>query len=142
MRAVEDIAVRGSLRAGELQVVNCGSRLKRHAKKCVFACLLSMLSPERRASALSCFAARCANGAGSGLGGLREEARNMRCVISWLQDARLYVWVYESEKLESLESGEVTGRWRLGCREGGNCVGSLVWLRDEAHVVRLLGDVP
>ena len=74
--------------------------------------------------------------------GSMDELRSFECVTAVLQDARLYVWVYESECLEQLLCGEAEGRWRLGCREGGGFAGSLVWLKSEAHVVRLLGSVP
>ena len=50
------------------------------------------------------------------------------------------MWVYESESMEALRAGEVRGRWELGVQ--GSCfVGSLVWLRAEAHVMRLRGDL-
>ena len=37
----------------------------------------------------------------------------------------------------ALADGSVEGRWVFG-HVGGLCVGALVWLRDEKHVVRLV----
>ena len=52
----------------------------------------------------------------------------------------MFAWVYESDTLEALCAGELRGRWCFGYAQGV-CVGSLVWLAREAHVVRLIGDV-
>ena len=47
-----------------------------------------------------------------------------------------FFWVYESDSLEALRVGELVGRWLLGS-SCGKCVGVLVWLSLERHVVRL-----
>ena len=132
----------GALRDGDVRVQCCGSRLGMYVGKCLHVCILSMLSAERRMKALGLMSRCPARAAASGACGSMDELRSFECVTAVLQDARLYVWVYESECLEQLLCGEAEGRWRLGCREGGGFAGSLVWLKREAHVVRLLGNVP
>ena len=46
------------------------------------------------------------------------------------------VAVLESPSLEAVRRGLLWGRWYLGQAEA-ECVGTLVWLRRERHVVRI-----
>ena len=133
---------RGAMREGGLRVLNCGSKLGAYVGRCLHVCVLGMLSADRRFKALSRMSKCSARALAASACGSMDELRSFECVTAVLQDARLYVWVYESECLEHLLCGEAEGRWRLGCREGGGFAGSLVWLKSEAHVVRLLGSVP
>ena len=81
--------------------------------------------------------AACANGVGSGHCGTLQELRNLRVVEKALKSSGLFVWVYESASQEALSCGDVSGRWCFG-RPGGQLGGSLVWLKQEEHVVELL----
>ena len=141
-RRRSDCVLRGAMREGGLRVLNCGSKLGAYVGRCLHVCVLGMLSADRRFKALSRMSKCSARALAASACGSMDELRSFECVTAVLQDARLYVWVYESECLEQLLCGEAEGRWRLGCREGGGFAGSLVWLKSEAHVVRLLGSVP
>ena len=79
----------------------------------------------------------CCNNDVSGCVGRACQARNIEQVQRTLAAEGCHVWVYESFSLEELIAGELDGRWLLGCRNGA-CVGALVWLASEKHVVRLL----
>ena len=66
-----------------------------------------------------------------------REARNFKAVQLALQEEGLCVRVYESDTACSLDRGVVRGPWWLE-DERGPTIGVLAWLREEAHVARLV----
>ena len=69
-----------------------------------------------------------------------REARNFYAVQEVLSKERVFLWVYESQCVSSLANGKVLGQWQLG--DGtGTCAGSVAWLSDARHVVRVVGTV-
>lgn len=80
----------------------------------------------------------CCNDDGSGCSGTRRENQNFEAVRRALQSEGVFVWAYEAMSASAFTAGKgVKGRWLLGDPDG-ECVGLLVWLRQERHVMRVL----
>ena len=54
------------------------------------------------------------------------------------EDEKVYIRVYSSSSRRALSRGIVDGVWPVGSLKG-TCCGSLAWLTDECHVVKMLG---
>ena len=77
----------------------------------------------------------CDNDAGSGYCGSVQEALNFDAVSQALVEQGACVLVYESPSVDALLEGKLYGPWKLG-QGDGFCMGMLVWLAAEAHVLR------
>ena len=121
-----------------VQVEECGSRWRGRKAKCLQACVASLFHGSLRDRVQRRLSKQCSNHAGSGYGGGRVEGRNLEAVQRLLEDERVYVYVVESTCVSSLVRGSIDGVWRLGAMRG-SCVGSLAWLSESCHVVKVTG---
>ena len=71
---------------------------------------------------------------GSGLGGTFDDAVNFATVRVGLLHERVYVWVLG----KSSASACSWQRFKLG-DDGGRCIGTVAWMRERQHAVRLVG---
>ena len=129
----------GALRSGDARVVGITSRFRRYGAKCLQAAVVAGTSAGLRRRVLHALERACSNHDGSGCVGSIRELRNFEAVREVLAAEHVFAYVYEAKSAEALFRGCIQGRWELGA-EGGLCVGNLVWLQAERHVVRLMID--
>ena len=136
-RSVQEIrCLRGALRSDEVRARDCGSRFRGQGAKCLQACVDDGLRGAHRGR-IGCVLRNCSNADGAGCAGTLRELRNFEMLRGALRAEHVFLYVYESKSMDALADGSVEGRWVFGL-VGGSCVGALVWLRDEKHVVRLV----
>ena len=121
-----------------VDLVECGSRWYGWKAKCLQACVASLFRGDRRLRVERYLRTRCSNDAGSGCSGSREERRNLEAVQQLLVEQHMYIDVFEASCAGSLVSGSIVGVWQLGA-VSGMCAGSVAWLTDSCHVVKLRG---
>ena len=136
-RSLEAMRLRGALRCGAVICTGAGTWEGECRAKCLQACAVSLLTGARQQRFRCVLRKACRNDDASGCVGTMREANNFAVVWRAFESEGVYFWVYESESATALACGEVSGRWCFGAR-GGERVGSLVWLRKEMHVMRLV----
>ena len=115
-------------------VVDCGDRVGAWRCKCFQAAVLGCCRGFVRRRLKKLFVRLCANDRGSGLGATVVEACNFKAVVEALAREQKFVWVVEAECYDA----PAAGKWRLGL-PGARCLGTLLWLRSERRVVKLMG---
>ena len=106
-----------------------------YASKCLQLCVADLFRLQGRAEYLDKVRSICDNDAGSGYCGSDQEALNFDAVSQALVEQEACVLVYESPSVDALLEGKLYGPWKRG-KVDGFCVGMLVWLEAEAHVLR------
>ena len=106
-----------------------------NGSKCLQLCVADLFRLQGRADYLDKVRSICDNDAGSGYCGSEQEALNFDAVSQALVDQQAHVLVYESPSVDALLEGKLYGPWKIG-KADGFCVGMLVWLEAEAHVLR------
>ena len=106
--------------------------------KCLQVAVLVCCGTSHSADVAEHIMGRCCNMAGSCSNGTLEEQHIFYIVEAALLCAGCFAWIFESDSLQSLISGELKGRWHIG-DSSGLCIGSLAWLKYELHVVCLIG---
>ena len=106
-----------------------------YGSKCLQLCVADLFRLQGRAKYLEKVCSICENDEGSGYCGSEQAALKFDAVSQALVDQQAHVLVYESSSVDALLHGKVYGPWKLGEAEGF-CVGMLVWLEAEAHVLR------
>ena len=131
--------LRGCFLSGEMQVRGCVARFHGYSSKCLQAAVAAGMKGVVQKRVVSALQRTCANDDAAGYNGTVREARNFAMVRRVLVLENAYVHVYESACADALSRGELEGRWCLGAT-AGTYVSSLVWLRAERHVVRLISE--
>ena len=129
--------LRAAMRRGAVKVREGRLCFRVRSAKCLQTCTIDSIPGGRQHRVRRLLRHACSNDDGSGYLGTLREARNFEVVRRTLAAEGFFLWVYESFSAEALSCGEMQGRWRLGA-VSGECVGSMVWLREESHVVRLV----
>ena len=120
-----------------LKIVCKRDRFPGFRGKCLQAAVVASLQGHVRERVLRRLQKDCANNDGSGFGGTLREGRNLRIVEKVLAEEGLFLYVYESSSASAMEGGRLRGPWRFGAERGVG-VGAVAWLRDQAHVARLV----
>ena len=115
-------------------MVDCGDRVGAWRCKCFQAAVLGCCRGFVRRRLKKLFVRLCANDRGSGFGATVVEACNFKAVVEALAQEQKFLWVVEAECYDA----PAAGKWRLGL-PGARCLGTLLWLRSERHVVKLVG---
>ena len=137
-RDVRALRLGQALRSRDIVAESSGHRLGRWRRKCLQRCLLDCCNDVMRERAERWLQKECQNNAGSGMVGNAREVRNCQAVFTFLIRERCFLWVVGAECQRDAQEGSVAGCWMLG-DPSGTCLGSVLWLPHERHVLRLVG---
>jgi hypothetical protein len=116
------------------KVVSHGSAFAGYSSKCLQACIVQLLKGRSQEFAWAEFRKDCMNGSCSGYGGSQREAKNFEVARRVLEKTNTFAWVFEASSRSSVDFGRMRGLWQLGATSGA-CVGIMVWLEEESHVL-------
>ena len=136
-RDVRAVRLGQALRSRDIVAESSGHRLGRWRRKCLQRCLLDCCNDVMRERAERWLKKECQNNAGSAMVGNAREVRNCEAVFTFLIRERCFLWVVGAECHRDAQEGSVAGCWMLG-DPSGTCLGSVLWLSHERHVLRLV----